>query len=144
MIHRMAGRYGLNNCATLWLYGQGITIPKILTISLKPKSTHRIKTLMETLVLVGAAAIFLLAKNASAKRAAARQQIQSVVPTTDYFANPCIVPYTTAVNSNRYMEELLKHGVKPAGMTFGPKGIPQYYYPRPGGNGFFIINAYDT
>lgn len=60
----------------------------------------------------------------------------------DYYKGPTPAPYQNFKNGNLWYEEVRKSGIPPLGMTFGPMGSPNYYFPRPGGHGYYIVNDY--
>lgn len=47
-------------------------------------------------------------------------------------------------SGDKYVQELLRSQVPPAYVSYGANGIPQYYFPLPGGNGYYMLNHYDS
>ncbi len=99
---------------------------------------------MEGLVLLTAGALFLFAKQISKERDMDKyQQLQQISSgINDPYKSPTPAPYVPHYANNRYLEEMIRHGVAPSGMSFGPLGIPNYYFPRPGGEGYYIAHTY--
>jgi hypothetical protein len=98
---------------------------------------------MEGTVLLAAGAIFLLSKQYSKrKNIETMQQIEAMEAGVDFYKVPTQAPYIDTKNGNLYLEETRKAGRPPIGMTFGPKGCPNYYFHRPGGRGYYVLNTY--
>lgn len=60
----------------------------------------------------------------------------------DFYRMPTPAPYQPFKNGNLFYEDVRKSGLPPLGMTFGPKGVPDYYFPRPGGQGYYVVTGY--
>ena len=98
---------------------------------------------MEAVILLAAGAIFLYARDTAKLYEAKRESIfNNSMSSVDLYSSPMVNPYEKPLCGNRYFEEQIKLGVRPVAMTFGPKGVPMYYFPRPGGHGVYVVNTY--
>lgn len=98
---------------------------------------------MEAVILLAAGAIFLYARDSAKQFEAKREAVlNNPMAMVDLYNPPMVNPYEKPLSGNRYFEDQIKLGVRPVAMTFGPKGVPMYYFPRPGGNGVYVVNTY--
>lgn len=96
---------------------------------------------MEFLVLIAAGVIVYLA-NKSQHREEIRQQEEA--ENIDEMEMPSHTHIIVPDSNNKYMQQLLRDRVPPTYVTYGPHGIPEYYFPLPGGKGFYKVNHFDN
>lgn len=76
------------------------------------------------------------------KKRAYQQAIANDEAGIDFYKSPTPAPYQLCQSGNLYYEEMRKAGLPPVSMTLGPMGVPNYYFPRPGGRGYYVVSSY--
>lgn len=93
------------------------------------------------LVLLAAGALFYLS-NKSQHREEVRvaEFAETMLPEEMPTHMDIIIPRS----GDKFVNEMLRDRVPPAFVTYGAYGIPQYFFPLPGGNGYYMLNHYDS